>query len=266
MANTTFAKALKEQRVKLDDLLRDLAAAAARVQGIQRSEIYSDDYKREQEQKALKAALDSVAGRVAAIRLSQQAAHKKLAAELAGPEPSWSERAYHHQRAAGLIAGKSLTQIMDVYMRLPSGETGLRREIESMVDLEHGSDRDWQALRATAAPVELKAADAWESRSAAILASIEQIATGADRPVKAASLKSLLDAAEMLASCSTAWDRFADESLAMMEGREPAARTEARAAAEAQLAAADAAKAGDSTQAPPAADDAPQTTAQEVVA
>ena len=85
MANTTFAKALKEQRVKLDDLLRDLAAAAGRVQGIQRSEIYSDDYKREQEQKALKAALDSVAGRVAAIRLSQQAATRSWPRNSPGP-------------------------------------------------------------------------------------------------------------------------------------------------------------------------------------
>ena len=264
MATDTFKKALKDQRERLDSILRDLATAAAQVQGIQRTEMYSDEYKREQEQKALKAALDSVAGRIAAIRHSQQSTRKKIAAELAGPEPSWSERAYHHQRAAGLIAGKTLTQIMDIYSRLPSGETGLRREIESMVDLEHGSDRDWQALRATAAPVELKAADAWESRSAAILASIEQIAAGADRPTKAASLKSLQDAAEMLASCSTAWDRFADESLAMIEGREPAARTEARAAAEAQLSAADAAKAGTTQE--PAADDATQTTAQEVAA
>lgn len=264
MATDTFKKALQQQRERLDSILRDLATAAAQVQGIQRTEMYSDEYKREQEQKALKAALDSVAGRIAAIRHSQQSTRKKLTAELAGPEPSWSERAYHHQRAAGLIAGKTLTQIMDIYSRLPSGETGLRRELESMVDLDHGKDRDWQALRATAAPVEMKAADAWESRSAAILASIEQIAAGADRPVKAASLKSLLDAAEMLASCSPAWDRFADESLAMIEGREPAARTEARAAAEAQLSAADAAKAGTTQE--PAADDATQTTAQEVAA
>ena len=242
--STTFSAALKDQRDRLDNLLRDLAAAAARVQAIQGSAIYSDDYKREQEQKALAAALSDVNTRIGGIKLSQQSARRKLAAELAGPEPSWSERSYHHQRAANMVAGKNLTQIIDIYSRIPPAETGLRRELESIVNIEHGNDRDWQALVSLSAPVELRAAESWEAKSASILANIEHIAAGLDRPGGQASLKSLRDAAEMLASCSPAWDRMADESLAMAEGRETTAQSETRAQVEADLAAADAAKVG----------------------
>jgi hypothetical protein len=242
--STTFSAALKDQRDRLDSLLRDLASAAARVQAIQGSAIYSDDYKREQEQKALAAALSDVNARIAGIRSSQQSTRKKLAAELAGPEPSWSERSYHHQRAVNMIAGKRLTQIIDIYSRIPPAETGLRRELESIVNIEHGNDRDWQALVSLSAPVELRAAESWEAKSASILANIEHIAAGLDRPGGQASLKSLRDAAEMLAGCSPAWDRMADEVLAMAEGRETTAQAETRATVTANLAAADAAKAG----------------------